>query len=913
MSDLLETILDSISDRVATLDHDWRYIYLNAAALDGLRLTAAEVLGKPVSAIYPDIDGLPVMNAMQKAKEERAVQRIRHYFPQFAIWLDTSIHPSDKGITLISTDVTATVETEDALVRSEARYNALADASHGLWTFKAGESPFVTSPVQPWLQSITGITPGQSWVVFIHPDEIDEALQAWKQAEADEDIFDTRLRVRNKAGGYSHVHLRVAPIFNRAGILVEWAGTLTDVSDQGQAEMARARLAAIVESSEDAVVSKNIDGIIESWNEGAERLFGFTAEEIIGQPITRIIPENRLHEEADIIARLRRGERLEHFETRRRRKDGREVDISVTISPIYNKNGRIVGASKIARDISGFVEVRNKAKELVEQLVDRSRRLEGLSKASQSINAVLDQKTIMRKLIEAGRFLTQADFGTSGLLQDGRMIFDEYHFDTGTIDHHVEFSVDDEIGIVSWVMRNRRPYIGPDGDPLLRPDLKQRFGITSTVCVPIIDRSGALLACFEMHNKRGGPFTDDDVTVLQGIAAAAAIALENARLLDQVREADRRKDEFLATLAHELRNPLAPIRNALNILEMQVGPKDQQKARMIIERQLGQMVRLVDDLLDVSRITRDKLELRRAVISLKEVIASATEIARPTIEAAGHILSIDLPFDPIWINGDMTRLAQIFSNLMNNAAKYTPDKGRIAVAVARKDDQVEISVSDNGIGIEKPMLSQVFDMFVQTDMSLEKAQGGLGIGLTLVKRLVTLHGGTVRAESEGPGQGSRFVVTLPAAEAPGAETILPETDEFTPDPDGHKMLKVMVVDDNMASAQTMAWMIELLGHETQMAHEGQQAIRAARDFRPDLILLDIGLPGMNGYDVCRALQAEPELKHTVFAAQTGWGQEEHKKRSAEAGFHHHLVKPVSLDMLKEIIARIEADRAASPA
>jgi signal transduction histidine kinase len=375
-----------------------------------------------------------------------------------------------------------------------------------------------------------------------------------------------------------------------------------------------------------------------------------------------------------------------------------------------------------------------------------------------------------------------------------------------------------------------------------------------------------------------------------------------ALAIETLREADRRKDEFLATLAHELRNPLAPIRNGLQILRLGRGNHQaEEQARAMIERQVQQMVRLIDDLLDLSRISRGKIELRRERIDLAAAVQSAVETSRPLIEQSGHALTLSLPSEPVFVDADLTRLAQVFANLLNNAAKYTQrGGGDIRLAVEPLGREVAVSVRDNGIGIPVPMLPHVFEMFIQVDRSLERTQGGLGIGLSIVKRLVEMHGGTVEAHSEGRGQGSEFVVRLPAL-TPAVQEPMPRSDGEEP-AGAPVRRRVLVADDNVDAAASLAMMLEFMGNEVRTAHDGIAAVEAAAAFRPDVILLDIGMPRMNGYDACRQIREQPWGRGIAIAALTGWGQEEDKRQSREAGFDHHLVKPVEPAALEALLA-----------
>ncbi|MEO8386572.1 MAG: ATP-binding protein, partial [Betaproteobacteria bacterium] len=374
---------------------------------------------------------------------------------------------------------------------------------------------------------------------------------------------------------------------------------------------------------------------------------------------------------------------------------------------------------------------------------------------------------------------------------------------------------------------------------------------------------------------------------------------EKAEAVAALREADRHKDEFLATLAHELRNPLAPLRNGLEILRMPgADAAVSARAREMMERQLKHMVRLVDDLLDVSRITTGKLAVKKERVELQAVIHIAVETARPFIEARRHALEIDVPATPIWLDADATRLAQVVSNLLNNAARYTEPGGLIEINVSLKDAGVEVSVSDNGIGIPPGLLPTIFDMFTQADQSLERRQAGLGVGLTLARKLIELHGGAIEARSAGLGHGSKFVVSLPVA-ASQAQSVLPVKD-LSVQATATQNQRILLADDNVDFVNSMATLLSAKGHEVRVAHDGVQALKLARDFNPDYAFLDIGMPMMNGYELARRLSKLVGGK-TVLTAVSGWGQHGDRLRAVEAGFKHHLVKPVEFEQLEAII------------
>jgi len=437
--------------------------------------------------------------------------------------------------------------------------------------------------------------------------------------------------------------------------------------------------------------------------------------------------------------------------------------------------------------------------------------------------------------------------------------------------------------------------------------LLRQLGLKSLVCVPLRSRARTLGALTFATAESGRIYSASDLVTAEDLAHRAVIAIENASLLATLQEADSRKDEFLAMLAHELRNPLAPIRNAVQIFRGKSPPVPElQWATEVIDRQVQQMTRLVDDLLDVSRITRGKIELRRERVELATVVHSAVEASRPLIEKWGHELTVTVSPQPIPVAADPTRLAQVLLNLLNNAAKYMEQGGRIWLTAERQGDEALIRVKDTGIGIPAAMLTRIFDMFTQVDYSLERSEGGLGIGLTLVQRLVEMHGGAVEAKSDGLGRGSEFVVRLPVAVevegkhgAAGGETISVPAAR-----------RILVVDDNRDAADSLGMLLRMIGNEIHTAYDGLEAVEAAAAFQPDVVILDIGLPRLNGYESARRIRQQEGGADRVLIALTGWGQEEDRLRSQEAGFDHHVTKPVEFSTLKKLLAETNPGHAA---
>jgi PAS domain S-box-containing protein len=682
-----------------------------------------------------------------------------------------------------------------------------------------------------------------------------------KRVTAGEKLYNQPAILRCKDGSLRHVLIHSNACFEAGEFRYSRCFT-RDVTELQQAERERALLASIIESSGDAIVSKTSEGIIRSWNRGAERLFGFTQAEAVGQPITLIIPSDRHAEETEILARLRRGERIEHYETIRIARDGRRIDISLTVSPLFDSAGNFIGAAKIARDIT-------ERKLAQHQLRESEARFRGLI-----------------EMLPVGVYACEAPSGTVTFYNDqaarlwGRAptkgdtdqrfcgAFKLYSTD-GTFMPH-------ERSPMAAALREGRRFRNQEVT-IERPDGSR---ITALVNIdPITDAGGNVVAAVN---------TFLDMTALK-------------RAQQQLKDAGRRKDEFLATLAHELRNPLAPLSNGLHILRMygHDGIEAVQVLEMM-ERQVAHMVRLVDDLLELSRISRGKIALKREPIAVATVIGNALETSRPVIEAEGHSLHLALPEEDVLVKGDLIRLSQVFSNLLNNAAKYTEKGGRISVAATRAGAEVHIAVRDTGIGIPGEMLPRVFDMFSQIDHPLRPGQQGLGIGLNLVRSLVGMHGGTVEARSEGPGHGSEFIVRLPILQArsTGVNGDLAAVDNNVAP---RSVRRILCVDDNRDVADSLAKMLGLLDADVETAYDGPSALDAMKRFRPSIVLMDLGMPGMDGGEVARRIRQDPAYDNVLLIAITGWGQADDRQRSRDAGFDHHLVKPVDMSALQTLL------------
>ena len=637
-----------------------------------------------------------------------------------------------------------------------------------------------------------------------------------------------------------------APIRDQEGAVLGCVLVFRDVSERRRTER---ELRDFFDNATVGLHWVGPQGTILRVNQAELELLGYRREEYIGRNIAEF------HADADVIddilRRLGGGEALHDRPARLRCKDGSIRDVLISSSALF-ENGKFVHTRCFTRDVT-----ERKAAE------ERTRR------NTEEIETLLDTLPI-------GVFITR-DFG-------GREI-------TGNRAAHE-------------LLRTSKKNLSLTAPAEKRPTHFRVY--KHGVEVPAGDQPVQRAARGEPVRNEELDDVFDDGTVVHTVVSAAPLYDENGRVRgavatvldvtdrkqaeERLKEADRRKDEFLATLAHELRNPLAPIKNSLELMKRAGGdPELIEQARAMVERQIGQMVRLVDDLLDVSRITLNKLELRIEPVELASIVHHAVEACRPDYERAGHHLTVTLPPDPIYLDADATRLAQVFGNLLTNAGKYTEPGGRIALTAERHEGDVQVTIKDSGVGIPADMLPKVFDLFTQVDRTLERAGGGLGIGLSLVQRLVAMHRGTVTARSEGPGRGSEFIVRLPAlAEPPNT---LPGS-EGAGVPAASKARRILIVDDNRDSADSLAILLRFAGHDTETAYDGVEGIEKAGSFRPDALLLDIGMPKLNGYDACRLIRERPWGKAIVLVALTGWGQAEDRRRSDEAGFDGHMVKPV---------------------
>ncbi len=652
------------------------------------------------------------------------------------------------------------------------------------------------------------------------------------------------------------------------------------------------RLAMLVGHATDyAVVITDQDGTVVEWAGGAEPITGWAAAEAVGGPLgVFFAPDDRTHGvPAALLAAAARDGRAEGRRWHRR-KDGTPFYGDGVVTALVGDDGARRGFGMVVRDLTA----RKRDEERLRLLWD----------AAAVLLASDDPGALMRGVFDRLRAPLGVDVYLNYAATDGHSAL-RLASHGGVTDEVAAAARELEPGqgLCGRVVRDQKPLAAADLQTSTDPGaaLLRGAGVRAYACFPLAS-GGRLLGTLSFGSRTRARFAPEDLGLLETIAHYVAAAYDRLRLIDQLREADRRKDEFLATLAHELRNPLAPVQNGLELIRVSPDRDVRERARAMMERQLRYMIRLIDDLLDVSRITRGRLVLRTERVDLATVLGQAVETARPGITAGGHELTVSLPPAPVALEGDPVRLCQVFANLLNNAAKYTPDGGHIRVDVGPGDGHVEVRVSDTGIGIRPDMLAVVFDLFSQADASLPRAQGGLGIGLTMVQRLAELHGGSVSAHSAGEGRGSTFVVRLPLAPAaPPAPPRAADAPHPHPGPSGRA---VLVVDDNRDAADSLAVLLSTKGYDVRVANDGGEALRVLTTYRPDLVFLDIGLPGIDGYEVARRIRQTPELRDVVLVALTGWGQEEDRRLSHEAGLDYHLVKPADPAELWQILGGI---------
>jgi PAS domain S-box-containing protein len=701
----------------------------------------------------------------------------------------------------------------------------------------------------------------------------------------------------------------------------------------------RAHLAAIVESSDDAIISKNLDGIIQSWNKGAEKIFGYTAAETIGNPVTMLMPPNRVDEEPRILGQIRRGQIVDQYETVRQRKDGSLIDISLTVSPIFDATGKIIGASKIARDITE----RRRAEEAVREQAEI---VETINRIGVMLSAELDQEKLVQAVTDACTELTRAQFGSFfyNVLNEQGSSYMLYTLSGVPREAFAHFPMPRATDLFAPTFRG-------EGTVLIA-DVKQdpRYGksspyygmppghlpVTSYLAVPVVARSGETLGGLFFGHPEPGIFSDRDARILEGIAAQTGIAMDNARLYqkaqqaakereellrreqaarEQAETASRAKDEFLSILSHEIRTPLNALVGWTRIL--QAGNLDEEKMAQVLEtinRNLHLQTRIIEDMLDVSRIISGKLRLDAQPTDPTVVISAAVDSLRPAADAKNIRLQVVMDFGAGLVLGDPDRLQQVIWNLLSNAIKFTPKHGKAQVQLERINSHIEISVSDTGPGIDENFLPFVFERFRQADSTSTRAHGGLGLGLSIVRHLVELHGGTVEAGNRVDRQGAIFTVQLPIMvvrkplESQEAERVHPAASGNLPfdSPPALNGLRILAVDDEADTRLLLSAVLERCGAEVKTCASTSEALEALQQYKPDILVSDIGMPGEDGYVLIEKVRSSEvgQGRRLPAVALTAYARVEDRLRVLSAGYNMHVPKPVEPVELATVIASL---------
>ena len=877
-------ILESVTDAFFALDRDWRFTYVNRRAEALLGRSRDGLVGKTLWQEYPETLGNDIERRYRRAMERGEAVEFDEFYPPHDRWYENHLYPSEDGLSVYFRDISERKRAE----QEEARLTAASEQLRRIYETVLSSTPdfnyvfdleghftYVNAALLGLWQKGLDEAVGRDFFDLGYPPELAARLQRQIQ-----EVMETKQPVRDETPYTSHLGERMyeyifVPVIGVGGEVEAVAGSTRDITERKRAEEAlresESRFRQLADTMPQIVWVTRPDGYHEYYNRRWYDYIGCTPEECHGHGWNAPLhPDDRQRSIDRWEFALRTGEPYE-IEYRFRSKEGEYRWFLARALPVRDHDGRVVRWFGTCTDIEGMKRSEALLREGEARYRDAERALRANQERLLAALSASDTGTF-RWEPETGDFLEFDDNlkGLFGLAPE--------HPIRATDDFFGRVHPEDRTGLEAAVDRSRR---GED------------FEMEFRVVLPD--------GCVRWLYDRGKMVRDGGGRPAYLVGACTDIT-KRKRVEEALQDADRRKDEFLATLAHELRNPLAPIRNALHLMKGAGGEGEGFEAeRAMAERNVVHLTRLIDDLMDVARIGRGKIELQKEVVDLATIVLQAVETARPLIDGRLHELTVALPEGAIRVDADPTRLEQVLWNLLNNSAKYTGPGGQIRLGVEPDGDEAVVRVRDTGVGIEAEMLPRVFDMFVQVGEHRGHDQGGLGIGLSLVKTLVEMHGGSITASSDGPGKGSEFVVRLPLLVAAGP-SVATDGDQRRGADGKPPRRRILVVDDNVDAARSLSRLLErLYGQDVRVAHDGPEALAVADEFLPHVLLLDIGLPGMDGNEVARRLRGRPEFREALVVALTGWGQDGDVARSREAGFDHHLVKPADPDIILELL------------
>jgi len=918
----LAAIVSSSDDAIISRDTDGKIVSWNRAAERLFGYSEREAVGQPIRLIIPP-ELLPeeddVLSRIKSGEviDHYETTRIARDGHRLEVSLTVSPLKGEDGAIVGVSQIARDISDRKRLERGAAHLAAIIDSSED-----AIISKDLDGTIRSWNRAAERLLGYQAAemigtsirriIPLDRQSEEDDVLASVRQGRVVDHFETIRLR---KDGSLVPISLTVSPIRSATGDVIGASKIMRDQTRMHQAQRDAFHLSAIVDSSDDAIVSKDLDGIVLSWNTAAERMFGFTADEMIGRSIRLLIPPDRQAEEDDVLAHIRRGERVEHYETVRQRKDGTRLSISLTVSPIRNETGRVVGASKIARDVTERVQMEAAAREHAANTAT-------LGEMGALVASTLDRQAITLRVSEVATALTHAQWGAFAYSERDPESGDEFmQYSVSRVprDAVAQFLKWPAAAVFESVFRGNVVRLG---DVTADPRFEHRASpmktaddlpVRSVLALPVRGVSRDVLGVLFFGHPEPEMFTEQHQHLAAGIASWASIALENARFFEEAKDANRLKDEFLAVLSHELRTPLNAIVGYARLLSG--GVLSKQKAARgleILERNATWLTQIVEDVLDVSRIVSGKIRLDVQPVDLSLIVENALATVQPAADAKGiRVQSIvDPQVGPV--SGDPGRLQQVVWNLLSNAVKFTRKEGRVQVRVERVNSHVEIIVSDTGVGIRPDFLPYVFERFRQADAGTTRKSGGLGLGLAIVRHIVEMHGGSVEASSAGEGQGSTFTVKMPLMivypQRAGVQREHPRTERRAPvlelaDLSG---VHVLAIDDEEDALALMREILEAAGATVTTLGTPVGAVERIEAAGPDVMVVDLGMPEIDGFELIARIRTSPNpaVRDIPAAALTAFARAEDRTKALRSGFEMHLAKPVDPGELVASIATL---------